>query len=178
MAGDLYHYFVEGECEKALIKAFMHVDKGSYCFKPGKVEKLNFVFEKLTPAKAMSIKKGTKVVIIFDTDVDQIDIFENNIDILIKHGDVDGRNIILVPSVINFEEEIVYSCESINNINDIFNTKGKEEFKNKFINHKDLVSKLYSVGFDINKMWSRDPKRPFDRYKNHSLLFKEKTSKE
>ncbi len=166
MSNELYHYFVEGECEKAFIKAFMHAEKGEYSLKPGKVEVFNFVFNKLSPAKALTIKRGTKIVIVYDTDVKQIETFENNLEILINYLGIKIQDIIFVPSVKNFEEEMLYSCSSTKSINDIFNTKWQEDFKNKFINHSDLVSKLYNIGFSFEKMWSRLPSEPFKIYKN------------
>ena len=164
MPGYLYHYFVEGECEKAFIKAFQHATKGEYSIKPGKTEVLNFNCEKISKAKAMSIRKYTKIVVIFDTDVKINQIFEDNIDTLINYANLSDKDIIFIPSVSTFEEELVYSCESLKDINHLFNTKGIEDFKNRFISHKDIVSKLYSVGIDLKKMWSRMPSKQCSNY--------------
>lgn len=170
MAGELYHYFVEGECEQAFVKAFMHANKGDYRLKPGKVEVCNLIFNKISTTKAMSIKRGTKVVIIFDTDIKQTNIFDDNVDTLLRFN----LDIIFIPSVQNFEEEIVRACSNIKSIDSILNSNGIEDFKKQFIKHKDIVSKLISVGFDLKSMWSSQPKTPFDKYKNNSLKVKEK----
>ena len=69
-----YHYFVEGECEKKLLKSFMYVDSDSFI--EGKVEVFNFVNERISLAKARTIKKNTTVVIVTDTDVKNIDVLE------------------------------------------------------------------------------------------------------
>lgn len=66
-------------------------------------------------------------------------------------------------SVLTFEDEIMRAT-SLKNINSLFNTNGVAEFKNKFINHKDLVSKLTSVSFSLDKMYSKKPDKPFDEY--------------
>ena len=47
-----------------------------------------------------------------------------------------------------------------------------DEFKKKFISHKDIVSKLNSVGFSIEKIWSRECKPPFDKYKKYQKSIK------
>lgn len=173
MSGELIHYFVEGECEKAFISAFIHASKGEYKLAPGKVEIFNVVTEKISPMKAMSIKRGTKIVFVYDTDVRSIDIFENNINVLKKHAGISLNNIIFVPSVRNFEEEIVRSCSDLKNINDLFGTKGIDEFKRKFINHRGIVSKLLSMGFDLSKMWNQMPDNLFAKYINKSKQIKE-----
>lgn len=174
MSGELFHYFVEGDCEKAFINAFVHADKGEYRFFPGKVEVFNVVFQKISPVKAMTIKRGTKIVFVYDTDVKSTDIFESNIDILEKYAGINPGNIIFVPSVRKFEDEIARACPGIKNINELLGTKGTEDFKKKFINHKDIVSKLLSVGFDMVKMWAQTPDGLFGEYGNKSKHIKDK----
>lgn len=163
MAG-LFHYFVEGECETALLKALMHSQDNGYFICPGKIEIVNVIYEKISVTKAMTLKKGTKVVFVYDTDVKKTDVLEKNIDTLISFSCVGIEDIIFVQSYKTLEDEIVYSCSGINDINKLLATNSKEDFKRKFINHKDIVSKLASVGFDINKIWSRKPKDPFSDY--------------
>ena len=65
-----YLYFVEGECEKKFLKSFMYRD--DYEFEPGKVEVFNFINSKMSKPQARAIRKGTKIVIVFDTDVENI----------------------------------------------------------------------------------------------------------
>ena len=59
-----------------------------------------------------------------------------------------------VQSIENFEDEIVYAS-SITSINEIFNTKSTNEFKKKFIAHKELVKKLEDIDFSVELIWSR-----------------------
>ena len=174
MSGGLIHYFVEGECEKAFVNAFIHAEKGEYRFLPGKIEVFNVVTQKISVMKAMSIKRGTKIVFIYDTDVSRVDTFESNIDILERHAGINVEDIIFIPSVRKFEEEISRCCSGIKDINELLNTKGTEEFKKKFISHKDIVSKLLSVGFNMEEMWIQLPSGSFSIYKNKSKLIKQK----
>ena len=163
MAG-LYHYFVEGECEMVLLKALMHAEDASYGICPGKIEILNVLYQRITPTKAITLRKGTKVVFVFDTDVKKTDLLEENIDIIISNSSVDYDDIIFLQSVKNLEDELVYSCSGINNINDLFETNSKEAYKKRFVKHKDIVTKLKSVGFQIDRIWSRRPNEPFSNY--------------
>ena len=170
-----YQYFVEGECEKRLIKAFMYVSPVS--FVDGKVEVFNFVNEKMSNQRARSIKRGTKVVIVFDTDTSSTVTLEYNLSVLERIALVDKKNLFLVPSVNNFEDELLYACNGISNINQLFSTNGLGEFKKKFVAHKDIYSKMISVGFDIDKMWSRNPSGIFTKYTNRSKSLKVRNSK-
>ena len=176
MAG-LYHYFVEGECEKALLNAFMHTDKTEYTICPGKIDIFNVMNEKLSPARAMSIKKGTRLVFVYDTDTSNIDILKYNINIVMKYTSVSFEDIIFLQSVKTLEDEIVRSSAMIDSINQLFSTQGSSEFKKKFIKHSDIISKLLSVGFSIKKMWSTDPPPEFIEYKCDVNLILEKRCK-
>jgi 2-phosphoglycerate kinase len=171
MASSL-RYFVEGECEKTLLRSFMFVD-GPH-FSPGKIEVLNFINEKISKAKARTINKSIRVAIVFDTDVESIDTLEENLKLLKNVSQLDDENIILIPSVKTFEDEITRSCGKITNIHQFFNTENIREFKNRFINHADIVSKLISLEFDLNKIWSKNPNGAFAKYHNSSGKIKNK----
>ena len=164
MAG-LYRYFVEGECEASLLYALMHSEDERYRIYPGKIEVLNVLYDRISQTKARTFKKDTRIVFVFDTDVNKTSILEDNIDIVCNYSCIDISNILFIQSCRNFEDEIVHSCSDISNIKDLFGTKTIEDFKKKFIKHKDILSKLISVGFDINKIWSISPKEPFICYK-------------
>ena len=159
-----YRYFVEGECEKKLLKSMMYLEEAS--FHEGKVDVFNFINEKLSNAFARTISKDTRVVIIIDTDIKRIALLEENISILKRITLLNDDDIILAFSVQTLEEEIVYACSKLNNINKLFETKSVSEFKKKFISHSNLFAKLKDAGFDINKMWERNPQQPFDKYQN------------
>lgn len=157
-------YFVEGECEQKLIKAF--TSSGGVGFKPGKVNVLNFNNQIIKRSLALSIKKNDLVVIIIDTDIKDTKIIDQNISILLKHSYLTKDKIYIVMSVDNFEDELVYSCEKLSNIHDLFKTNDIKEFKTKFINRDNLKSKLIQEGFNIRKIFTRTPKPPFDKFIN------------
>ena len=161
MAG-LYHYFVEGECEEALLKALMHSSECEYDICLGKIEVLNVIYQKISRSKALTLKKGTTVVFAFDTDIPKTDVLKENIETITN---VTYKEVIFVQSCKTLEDELVYSCEGINNIDKLLNTNGKDDFKKKFIKHKDIVSKLMSVGFKPERLWSRTPPKAFSSFK-------------
>ena len=163
-------YFVEGPCEKTFIKSFMFID-GSH-FKHGKIEVFNFVNERLSKAKARTINKDMTVALVFDTDVENVDLLEENVKILKEVSQLSDDHIVFIPSICNFEDELVYSCSKLKNINDLLNTRSVAEFKKKFINHDSIVSKLNDEGFDFDLIWSRNPKSPFEKYKNNCHVLK------
>lgn len=74
-----YQYFVEGEDEKKIINT-LKSDMG--LIKAGKVQVVNCVQEKLTPLRLMSLKDGTAVVLVFDTDAGNLTVLKENIKLL------------------------------------------------------------------------------------------------
>lgn len=80
-----YHYFVEGEDEEKLIQV---LKTDLRLIVPGKVQKFNVVEQKLTRLRLMSLKEGTTVVLVFDTDTGKVDILKETIAFL-KNKSID-----------------------------------------------------------------------------------------
>jgi len=163
----IIQYFVEGECEKALINELKQSPGNTLL--AGKVEVFNFINKILSDQRILALRKNTIIVLVYDIDVEKTDILEANISKLRNFG---FNNVKHIQSIKNFEEELVYSS-SLKNINAMYNTEGLEEFKNKFLHQSNLYSKLRTIDFDINKMWSRvNYKSPFNTYsKKEDLVF-------
>ena len=157
-------YYVEGECEKNLLKSFMYVD--GYHFQPGRVSVFNFINQEFPLIKARSIPRGSKIAIAIDTDVKRIDLLKHNLKMLERHADIPKKDIVFLMSKDNLEEELLFACSSLSRISQLFNTNGKAEFKKQFASHQDLHHKLLGVGFDPRKMWTRVPDPPFDIFTN------------
>ena len=141
-------YFVEGECEEKFINAYKHGE--SAFLKSGKVEVLNPVNKYITEARARTIKRNTTVVLVYDIDKGNIEVLQSNMDMLKKHS---LARIIHIQSVMNFEDEILRST-NLKKIDDMFSTTGVDNFKDTFIKHKDIVSKLKSVKFNNSLFWA------------------------
>ncbi len=159
-------YYVEGENEQKLIntlKAKLGV------IKTGKVQKLNVVEEKISTARLRTISRGTMVVLVFDTDTRRSRILEENIETLRSCSSV--SEIVTIPQVENLEDELVRSC-NIKSITELLNSKSKSDFKNDFIRVSNLDQKLKEHQFDIDVLWSQNPKSPYDAIQNLSVKIK------
>lgn len=144
-----FRYYVEGGCEKHFIDTFKSGKNPK--LKAGKVEVFNILNEKLTNVRLISFTKGTTLILVYDTDVAITEIFKNNLKLLEANDNI--SKIYHVQSVNNFEDEVVYSTR-VNKINEVFDTDGINEFKHKFVN-SNIESKLKSIGFKIELIWSR-----------------------
>lgn len=128
---------------------------------PGKVAVFNVIQNVLSIQRILSIKTGSTIIFVYDTDIKDDSKLKENISILKRYG---FNNIIHIQQVSNFEDEILY-CSNIKSINQIFNTEGIDEFKQRFIHSKNIINKLETIGFDINKIWTRkDNTLPFSKY--------------
>ena len=155
----IYHYFVEGKCEEKLINCLK--DYKINIIKPGKVEVFNFINEVISKNRLMVLNKSTYIVLVYDVDVNKTATLEKNLQLLKECG---FKNIYHIQSIRNLEEEIVYSTD-LKNINEMFKTKTIEEFKTKFIKHDNLYSKLLSIAFNKDKLWSRvNNIEPFNKF--------------
>lgn len=177
MDRNIYQYYVEGDCEQNFLRSYMHAKNQDVLIRPGRIEVLNPVAERISSVKAMTIKKGTKVVLVFDTDVKNVSILEENVQTLRRVSGLTNKDILFVLSVKCFEDELVYSSRKLSNIKgliDLFKAEGMNAFKSGFSNCKNLVDKLSQVGFDLRRMWTRAPQKPFDQYENSGRSIKQK----
>ena len=153
-----YNYFVEGDCEKHLIRQNQQL-KNQYFFS-GRVETFNILNKLITDTKLRTIKDNTLLVFVFDTDI--------NIDLTILKRNIKKLNsykakYIFILQDKNFEDEIVRSTD-IKRIKDLFKSLDDSDFKGDFIKCKYVFSTLEKHKFDINK---------FRIYKNENPYFKD-----
>ena len=159
-------YYVEGENEQKLINVLKTQLK---MIRPGKVQKLNVIDEKITDAMLRTLQRDTTVVLIFDTDTKNIDILNYNIRKLSRYNSV--RNIVTIPQVPNLEGELIRSCD-INKITDLLNSDSISKFKSDFIRISNLDAKLLEHKFDIKTFWSQKPPVPYQNIDNNSKEIK------
>lgn len=161
----IFHYFVEGQCEEKFINELKQTNPG--LITAGKITVLNVVREKITKQRLMALNQNTHIVLVYDIDVENTHVLDENIKVLKKHK---FNNIYHIQSIRNFEEELVYST-SLKTIHKMYDTVGMDEFKYNFIHQTNLYSKLVSINFDIKKIWSRvNHSEPFDKYSNEDDL--------
>lgn len=163
-------YFVEGECEEKFINTYK-MPPIDY-FLPGKVDVFNILNKKLSKPRILNIKNNAIIILVYDTDTFDTSILDENISMLKENG---FNDIYHIQSIKTFEEEIIYSSKA-KSINTIFKTQGLDEFKAKFIRCGNLKSKLDSVSFDEDKIWTRCSTNPifspFSSDKSNSFIRK------
>ena len=149
-------YYVEGECEKKLIKTLIE----NNLVISGQIDVLNPVQEhiKLTHLRKLPVK--TIVVLLFDTDTDNVDILKENLKFLSNHSNI--KRFITIPQVPNLEKELI-RCTDIRRIRDLINCEHDSDFKGAFIDEKRLYEKLQAHCFDFNCLWSSEPDLVFQK---------------
>lgn len=161
-----YQYYVEGEDEKKLIHT---LKTDLQCIVSGKVDRLNVIQEKFPIARIRTLKQGTTVILLFDTDVEKTDILKNNIEFLRKHSAI--KEVICIPQVKNLEEELLYSC-NIKDIEKLTHSCSKKDFKRDLIKCTNLKERLQVCGFSVDKLWSRQASGVFGDIINGSEKIK------
>ena len=144
-------YFVEGETEKAFIEQI----RNKYVLS-GKIDVLNILQNEIKNSRLISIKPNTTIILIFDTDVQEKELLNRltqNIKILKNSKHI--KEVIVIPQVLNFEDELVYAT-NIKSIEKFIPNCTKKEFKSKFIKlGSKMVAMLEKHGFNTDKLWSR-----------------------
>lgn len=82
------------------------------------------------------------------------EILDANIELLRNANNV--KEIWCITQVNNLEEELLRSCK-IKKIEELLGSKSAKEYKSDLIKEKNLAGKLKRAGFDINKIWTKQP---------------------
>lgn len=159
-------YYVEGEDEKKLVNTLKNQLR---VIVTGKVQKLNVIQDKINYNILRTLKKGTIVVLIFDTDTDNVDTLNNNIQKLKECSFV--SKIVTIPQVPDLESELIRSC-NIKKITQLLNSRSKKDFKSDLIHITNLDIKLKEHEFDINLFWNQQPDFPYQNIPNNSQIIK------
>lgn len=168
MGNKNYHYYVEGSCEKLFVRAL----KNKYIYS-GKVEIFNVISHEISDSRLRPMKKGTKVILVYDTDYEEIEQLGKNIKKLRKSKNVE--EIICVPQFRNFEDELV-RCTNIKRAQDFTKSRSTKDFKRDFLNIKEdnVLLKLEKANFDIKRLWSVTPEGVFSEFGNQASKIKVK----
>lgn len=163
---ELYQFYVEGEGEKKIIET---LKKDMSLIVSGKVEVLNVVQHEIKNARLMTLKKGTNVVLVYDTDVCNTDILDKNIKLLKSNNRI--KRIMCIPQVLNLEDELIRAT-TMRKVTDLLNSKTLTDYKRDLLKCSNLDRKLYDKEFDISKFWNEEPPAKFSRFGNDSALIK------
>lgn len=162
MKGTNVQYFVEGDNEKVIVNTLKNKIK---VIAVGKVQKFNVMQNIIPDTILRTLNRGTVVVLIFDTDTDNVNILKQNLQKLDKCSFI--SKVITIPQIPNLEGELVYSC-SIRRITELLGSRSRVEFKSDLLHITNLDSKLKEHEFSIEKFWSRTACTPYDDIKNDS----------
>ncbi len=165
---EIYQFYVEGEDEKKLIET---LKKDMNSIVSGKVEVLNVIQKEIKTPRIRSLKTGTKVVLIYDTDIAKTDILDKNIKLLKSSKHI--KRIICIPQVLNLEDELVRAT-NIRQVMEFLGSRTLTDYKRDLIKCSNLDKKLQEKDFDIAKLWSMVPPASFTKYGNDSDLIKKK----
>lgn len=161
-----YRYNVEGENEKSLLEV---LKRDLQCIEAGKIEIFNAVKDKLTPMRIRTFKSNKVVVLVYDTDVEKVDILKENIKFLQKQKCI--KDIICIPQVNNLEDELKRSCD-VKNVLEITRSTSQKEFKSDFNKCTNLSNRLLECHFNIDLMWKITPSNTFKQFENQSNKIK------
>ena len=162
MRKNIVQYYVEGEDDKKVIDT-LKTEMG--LIKPGKVQVLNVVTEKITDLRLRALSPGTTIVLVFDVDAGSVDILNKNIAKLKSCSAV--ANVITIPQVANLEEEILRSCD-VGRIEDLLNSKSRRDFKSDLLHVTNLAAKLKVHHFNFDLFWTTAPTQPYQFIPNQS----------
>lgn len=93
----------------------------------------------LLTLRLMSLKDGTAVVLVFDTDAGNLTVLKENIKLLQTQRNI--SEVICVLQVKNLEDELVRSC-NIKQIKYLLGVGSNKEYKGALIKEKNLSKKL------------------------------------
>lgn len=162
----IYRYFVEGESEQILINA-LKTDLGLIV--PGKVDILNVIQKKINKNWLRTMKPNTTVILVYDTDVEDVELLKKNIETLKKCAAV--KDVWCIPQVKNLEDELVRAC-NIRNVMDLTGTRTLHDHKRAFVNSCNQSQMLKRNGFDIKGLWSKVPNNAFAKFGNDAEKIK------
>ncbi len=165
-----YQYYVEGEDEKNLLNV---LKQDFQCIESGKIDKFNVIQERFTVLRIRPLRQNTIVVLVYDTDIEEVDILRQNINFLKRQDAV--KKVLCIPQVKNLEDELLRSCQ-IRKIEDLTHSCTKKDYKKDLIQCTNLGARLRQHGFDIAKFWSAVPAAPFHTFGNDSAGVKQSSS--
>lgn len=160
--GKNYQYYVEGEDEEKIVKVLKTELR---LIEPGKIEKINVVSEQFTNLRVMSLKMGTVVVLVFDTDAGNIDILKKNIEFLKKQKSI--KKVLCITQVKCLEDELKRSC-NIKDVKELTGSKSNSDFKHDMRKEKAFGKKLEKKGFDMKKFWIQTDNGIYKEIQNNS----------
>lgn len=155
-----YHYYVEGEDDKKIVNT-LKTDMQQII--PGKVEVFNVIEKSFSKMQIMNLKRGTTVVLVFDTDTGKVENLKKNIAFLSKQSVI--KEIICITQIMNLEDELVRSC-NIKSIKQLTKSKSDKDFKRDVLKITNLGKRLAECSFDFSSFWAKSPSGTYKNFEN------------
>lgn len=152
MKREQYHYFVEGEDDRKVVNT---LKTDLQWIKPGKVQVFNVIEEELTSLITRTLKPGTIVVLVFDTDTGKKNTLLKNIRFLQKDSNV--KQVLCIMQVKNLEDEFLRSC-AMSQIKELTGSKSNSDYKRDLLRQSNLADKLKKHQFQFEKFWNSSDK--------------------
>ena len=152
MKREQYHYFVEGEDDRKVVNT---LKTDLQWIKPGKVQVFNVIEEELTSLITRTLKPGTIVVLVFDTDTGKKNTLLKNIRFLQKDSNV--KQVLCIMQVKNLEDEFLRSC-AISQIKELTGSTSNSDYKRDLLRQSNLADKLKKHQFQFEKFWNSSDK--------------------
>lgn len=143
-----YHYYVEGQDEEKILSVLKTEMR---LIIPGKIERFNVVEREFTKSRIMLLKKGTVVILVFDTDTGNANILKKNIELLKKQSMI--SDVLCITQVKNLEDELKRSC-GLKQIKELTGSRSNHDFKRDLLKDNSLKRKLEEKHFEVHKFWS------------------------
>lgn len=166
MGNKNYHFYVEGENDRKVVNT---LKTDFQWIQSGKVDVFNVIQNELKIKHLRVLKKDTIVVLVFDTDTNNVAILEKNIKFLKKQSFI--KEVICIPQVRNLEDELVRSC-AIKKASELTKSKSESEFKSDIIKMSNLQKRLLECKFKFDKFWSSNPRGVFNKIPNEANSIK------
>lgn len=99
----------------------------------------------------MALKRGTAVVLVFDTDTVNSNILDKNIDFLKKQKNI--NKVICITQIENLDDELKRSCK-IKQIKELTGSKSNSDFKNNMLKQNNFKKKLDDKCFNFEEFWN------------------------
>lgn len=161
-------YFVEGECEEALLCA---LKENPALIAQGKIKVLNVLTEDISKSRVIMISPGTTVVFVFDTDVPITDKLKRNIARIEQY--CTNSKLIFLPQVRNLEDELV-RCTDVSKEIELTKSKSISNFKSDFCKVSNLRAVLTKHQIDVLRLWTTNPPESFTFVPKNSSAIKSK----
>lgn len=158
-------YFVEGQCEQKIVEALKEEPQR---LRSGKVKVLNPITQEIPSSVLLTIKEGSVVVLVFDTDIPVTEQLKNNIRRIRKYCKVD---IVYLGQVLNLEDELV-RCTDISRIQELTNSKSNKDFKRDFCAMTNCRQVLDRHNLNVELLWNSRYPEKFVFLENNSKTVK------